>query len=166
MTPLTSYIASGQTEEKGRIGLEIEHFVLNDETGAPMPYLELVKLLEFLKESYEEAVYEEDHLIALESNTTLITLEPGCQLELSFRCSANLEHIKTWYEEAIEPIQNYLHRQGYSLVYRAACLIIRSTKSNGSRRALCAHGKMVRNLREKRKRNDEGDRLDPSFDRL
>lgn len=77
MTPLTSYIASGQTEEKGRIGLEIEHFVLNNETGAPMPYLELVKLLEFLKESYEEAVYEEDHLIALESNTTLITLEPG-----------------------------------------------------------------------------------------
>ena len=117
MTPLTSYIASGQTEEKGRIGLEIEHFVLNDETGAPMPYLELVKLLEFLKESYEKAVYEEDHLIALESNTTLITLEPGCQLELSFRCSANLEHIKTWYEEAVEPIQNYLHRQGYALVY-------------------------------------------------
>lgn len=117
MTPIAKYIKTGEKPCQKNIGLEIEHFILNDQTGEPMPYENMLHLLETLKDRYDEAVVEEGHLIALESETTLLTLEPGCQLELSFANTADLYAIRSWYQEAIEPIRQYVEARGYSIVY-------------------------------------------------
>ncbi|WP_290140143.1 glutamate-cysteine ligase family protein [uncultured Dubosiella sp.] len=117
MTPLIEYFQKGASKDSRALGVEIEHFVLNETTGKPMPYDEIAQLLEFLEPIYDKAYYEEGRLIALESKTTLITLEPGCQLELSFRYTPSLDQIRDWYEEAMEPIFAFVNERGYRIAY-------------------------------------------------
>lgn len=103
-----------QTEE---IGLEIEHFVLHKETGNPMPYEIISELMESLSPMYPVSVYEQGHRISLENESTLITLEPGCQLEMSFRYTSDLDWLEEKYEEAIAPVRRFVEEKGYRLVY-------------------------------------------------
>ncbi|EOS60330.1 glutamate-cysteine ligase [Firmicutes bacterium M10-2] len=117
MMPLVEYFKKGAKKDSRALGVEIEHFVLDKKTGHPMPYDEISKLLMSLRPFYDEAYFEEGHVIALESDTTLLTLEPGCQLELSFRYTDDLEQIKLWYGEAMKPILKYLDDHGYEIVY-------------------------------------------------
>lgn len=117
MMPLTEYFKKGAKKDSHALGVEIEHFVLDRQTGQPMPYEEISKLLMGLRPFYDEAYFEEGHVIALESHTTLLTLEPGCQLELSFRYTDDLKQIKVWYEEAMKPILAYLDERDYEIVY-------------------------------------------------
>lgn len=114
MNPLVEFFRQGQTDRTGRIGLEAEHFILDRTTGDPMKYRDLLPLLESL--DYPEKGYEEGHLIQLENDTTLVTLEPGSQLELSFACTDDLYAIQNWYAKAILPILDYANQLDYDLV--------------------------------------------------
>ena len=50
MTPLIEYFQKGASKDSRALGVEIEHFVLNETTGKPMPYDEIAQLLEFLEQ--------------------------------------------------------------------------------------------------------------------
>lgn len=118
MHQLTKYfIDSQKTNQTGCLGLEVEHFVINRKTGMTMPYEEISLLMEYLTSYYPKKSYEEDRLIALESKETLVTLEPGCQLECSLECLSDLDAIKETYKSSIAPIKTYLNEHGYDLVY-------------------------------------------------
>ena len=118
MDSITNYIKRGEKGiQTGQIGLEVEHFILHKETGVPMPYEMIAQLFEQLAPFYRSSVYEQGNRIALENHWVLITLEPGCQLELSFRCTKDLCKIYDKYMEAIGPIRSFVEKEGYQIVY-------------------------------------------------
>ena len=117
MDLITEFIRSGEKKRQtGGIGLEVEHFVLHKKTGLPMPYATIEELFKLLEPDYPQAVYEAGHCVALENEETLITLEPGCQLELSFLYTADLKRIQTAYQKAMKPIEEFVDEKGYEIV--------------------------------------------------
>ncbi len=121
MMPFTEYFKQGcKPIQTGSIGLEVEHFILSRKDGRPMPYdgeNGIGKLLESLRKDFPQAYYEQDLLIALESEDVLITLEPGCQLEISLRCMSDLQEMMEIYLKTLSSILAYIHPRGYDLVY-------------------------------------------------
>lgn len=118
MDSITKYIQSGQKHRQtGGIGLEVEHFILNQTTGMPMPYDEIEELFSIIQKDYSKLVYEKGHVVSLENEETLITLEPGCQLEVSFLYTSDLEKIEKAYQKAMNPIRAIVEEKGYQIVY-------------------------------------------------
>ncbi len=117
MTPLARYFESGISPKSHSLGLEVEHFILNKETGMPMDYELTAQLLEYLAPVYDKVIKEEGRIIALDSENVLITLEPGCQLELSFRNTSDIGKIRSWYIEAMGPIYHFVDEHGYAIAY-------------------------------------------------
>lgn len=118
MDSLTSYIKKGEKGfQTGQIGLEVEHFIIHKETGKVMEYDQIAQMFEQLAPYYSTSTYEQGNRIALENHWVLITLEPGCQLELSIRCTDDLCKIYDKYKEAITPISNFVSQWGYEIVY-------------------------------------------------
>lgn len=116
MHPLTEYIKAGETPKKGRVGIEVEHFVL-DAGGHPLTYEALVPVLDAIAPFYERTGTEEGHVIELENQQALVTLEPGCQLELSFACTDDMAGIGTWYAREAGRIGHILQDMDARLVY-------------------------------------------------
>ena len=121
MMPFTEYFKQGcKPNQTGSIGLEVEHFLISRNDGRPMPYdgeNGIGQLLEFLRKDFPHTYYEQDLLIALESEDVLITLEPGCQLEISLRCMNNLQEMMEIYLKTVSLILAYIHPRGYDLIY-------------------------------------------------
>lgn len=116
MSEIAQYLASGEKTSQS-IGVEVEHFILHQQSGMPMPYELMEPLLAKLANQYRTCTYEQGHLIALEKHWTLLTLEPGCQLELSMKASEQVDQIFQEYEKAILPIQKLVEDKGYQIVY-------------------------------------------------
>lgn len=118
MDLITEFIRSGQKgKQTGGIGLEVEHFLLHKKTGLPMPYAMIEDLFEQIRSEYDTDVFENGHRIALENAQTLVTLEPGCQLEVSFFYTSDLDAIESAYHKAMAPIIAFVEKQGYEVVY-------------------------------------------------
>lgn len=121
MMPFTEYFKQGcKPNQTGSIGLEVEHFLISRNDGRPMSYdgeNGIGQLLEFLRKDFPHTYYEQDLLIALESEDVLITLEPGCQLEISLRCMNNLQEMMEIYLKTVSSILAYIHPRGYDLIY-------------------------------------------------
>ena len=131
MMPLTNYFLQGQKFcQTGCIGLEVEHFILNKTTREPLPWQGLFSvssLMVQLSKHFDIKYYEQENLIGLENHWVLITLEPGCQLEISLTCMQNLEKIRTIYTDTVVLIQYYLDTMGYELVYSGGLPSVKST---------------------------------------
>ena len=118
MDSITNYLKKGEKHRQtGGIGLEVEHFLLNKENGKPMPYEEIEGLFQAIQKDYPQAVYEKNHCVSLENEECLITLEPGCQLEVSFLYTSDLKRIEKAYQKAMAPIQAYVEKKGYEIIY-------------------------------------------------
>lgn len=80
------------------IGIECELFGVDSETGKALPYSGRRGIERLLKElAYAfgyDPIYERDHVIALQRGKTLISLEPGGQVELSAEPVRNLHEAK------------------------------------------------------------------------
>ncbi len=105
MTPIAEFIQSGETDATGRVGVEVEHFLLDRASGRPLPAQSVEQILEELKPEYEQEFHEDGQLIALQNDRALITLEPGSQFEVSFLYTADMDQLADWYEEAMDPIR-------------------------------------------------------------
>ena len=118
MDLITEFIQEGEkNRQTGGLGLEVEHFILHKETGMPMPYEDIEVLFRLIEKEYSNIVYENGRCISLENEETLITLEPGCQLEVSFLYTDDLNRIEQAYLKAMKPIQSYVEEKGYQIVY-------------------------------------------------
>lgn len=88
---IVSVYEKGCTPAKGRVGIELEHFVVHDDTDLPLTYSEphgMKWMLEQLRHDYPTASFgEDDNLIGLTRKENgiveSITLEPAAQIEYS-----------------------------------------------------------------------------------
>lgn len=85
---LYEYFASfAKPRDKRRLGLEAEFLGVDRDTGKALPYAGEQGIEAVLKKLSElfgyERLYEGDHVIALKRGETVISLEPGGQVELS-----------------------------------------------------------------------------------
>lgn len=86
-----------------QVGIECELFGVHAETGEALPYSGLVGIERVLDEIvYEfgyEPIREGDHTIALQKGGTIISLEPGGQVELSAKPIENIHQAKAQLDE-------------------------------------------------------------------
>lgn len=117
MTPIAEYIQSGETPQTGRVGVEVEHFLLDHASGHPLTASQVEDMLEVLRPDYDQAFYEDGRLIALQDAHTLITLEPGSQFEVSFLYTGDMDQLKAWYDQAMAPVMKLVETQGADVVW-------------------------------------------------
>lgn len=117
---LEQYFSRGcKTDGDFHIGLEVEHFVLNQETRKTMVFdgeESVSRLMESLAEKYSEKHMEDGAVISLESDDILITLEPGCQIEISTAPCTSIHKVVNLYHEARIQLEEKLAPLGYGLV--------------------------------------------------
>lgn len=106
------------------LGIEIEHIVLDNKNQSVLYYYEdgrygIKDLLEDLSEFYENAHYSNylgnNYIYELTRKDTEISLEPGAQLEVSFKPCNNISEIETYYSTFLNEIDPLLKLQGYHL---------------------------------------------------
>lgn len=117
MTPIAEYIQSGETPQTGRVGVEVEHFLLDHASGHPLTASQVEDMLEVLRPDYDQAFYEDGRLIALQDAHTLITLEPGSQFEVSFLYTRDMDQLMAWYDQAMAPVMKLVETQGADVVW-------------------------------------------------
>lgn len=88
LNTLEAYFRAGiKSSYHQKIGVEVEHFILNEQTGEALPYAGSGGVMEILKALM--ALYPGakatggDHLLGFEVPEFNITLEPAAQLEIS-----------------------------------------------------------------------------------
>lgn len=117
---LTSCFMEGCKENREfHIGLEVEHFVWNRESHKTMVFEGehgIGALMERLSGDYPEKHMEDGAIIGLESEDILITLEPGCQLEISTAPFESIEKVLSVYHQARTGVEGILSDWGYELV--------------------------------------------------
>ena len=87
---IVDWILDGADGKSTRVGIEIEHQILNADGGERVAYSGehgIEDLLDRMSANWEEKTYEGDHLVGLarsmEGIQETVTLEPGGQVELS-----------------------------------------------------------------------------------
>ena len=109
---IKNYIRSGETEAQG-LGLEVEHFVVND-SGVQIGFDEVSSILNNMADIVEaEVIYMDGYPVGYVTKDYSITLEPACQFEISIKPCSDLEEIKNIYEEFIALWTPILKARGY-----------------------------------------------------
>ncbi len=100
---IESFLRSGEKAQKKRlIGVEVEHFIINNDTKKAVPYLGKGGIEELLQELSEQAIHtkmENQHILGLEFENYEITLEPGAQIEISMHPMHSLQEVERVYAE-------------------------------------------------------------------
>ena len=123
---IEEYIKNGETSEN-RIGIELEHFVVDGKTGENIPYSGdkgVESLLLKIADGFDRKIYSEGFLIGLSNSEYSLTLEPAAQLEISIRPVEKISEAKRIYEDFLNTIRPALDGFGYELVtegYRHNC---------------------------------------------
>ncbi len=95
---ISSYIRSGESDNEN-LGLEIEHFIIND-NGIQMEFHEISPLIEWVgKQLGAEIIYMDGYPVGYYTGEYSTSLEPACQFEISINPFSDLEKIKSIYEE-------------------------------------------------------------------
>lgn len=117
---LTDYFRRGcKPSLTGKLGLELEHYVINTATGETRTYYEadgvrqlLGTLLPYFKQHYEE----NGALLGLGCSEYTLSLEPAGQLEISIAPQSSLAEIERIYRSFLELITPVLKIQNCALV--------------------------------------------------
>ncbi len=98
---------------QARIGIECELFGVYAETGEALSYSGLIGIERILDElAYEfgyEPIRENDHTIALQKKGTIISLEPGGQVELSAEPVESIHQVKAQLDEFLFELKTISH---------------------------------------------------------
>lgn len=127
---IADYLFNGaKTSREQSLGFELEHFVVEKDTLALVPYQvaadsdapSVEKILHRIKRFYFETVYEDDtegvaHLFGLAREKAAITLEPGAQLEISIGPAHSLAEIEQLYQQFRSEIDPVLDSMGLMLL--------------------------------------------------
>ncbi len=90
MNKITEYLKTGIKEEQ-TLGLELEHFVYNKEMRL-ISYEQMSECLcEIAKEAEAGLLEEDGKVMGLVATGYVVTLEPGCQLEVSMEPNADID---------------------------------------------------------------------------
>lgn len=117
---LTDYFRCGcKPVCTGMLGLELEHYVINSDTGETRTYYEMDgvrQLLEALLPHFEQGHRENGALLGLGCPEYTLSLEPAGQLEISIAPQNSLAEIERIYRSFLELITPVLKAQHCALV--------------------------------------------------
>ncbi len=117
---ISKYIKSGEKKDTElKLGVELEHFVVDLETLETISYYGEGGVAETLKELEKngwKAIYEGEYILGLDKEDKSITLEPGSQLELSLGAKVRIKDIERLYLEFLEEIIPILEAKGQGLM--------------------------------------------------
>ena len=108
--------AYAKPESQAKVGIECEVFGVFKETGLPLPYSGKIGIEQVLHElAYEfgyEPILDDSHIIALQRGGTIISLEPGGQVELSAEPTEDLHKVKIQLDEFFFQLKTISHFVG------------------------------------------------------
>ncbi len=108
------YIRDGESLSQG-LGLEIEHFVIND-AGVQIEFHEVSSILEKMAGIVNAKIICMDgYPVGYVTDDYSITLEPACQFEISINPYSDIETIKSIYEDFVTLWTPVLKARGYHL---------------------------------------------------
>ena len=117
---LVSYFKKGEKDPLDfKLGLELEHFLLEEDSYRAVPYSGdkgVEGFLQALLAEGWEGIYEGESLLALKGKNMHITLEPGGQLELSLVPARDIKEIEEIYQVFLNTISPILKDRGQVLV--------------------------------------------------
>lgn len=117
---LVNYFESGcKKTNSGKIGLELEHFIVYKDTHKAVPYYGdkgVEAILNALIPHFKSYTYSDNHLLGLSNDEYSITLEPAAQLEVSIVPKTSLVEIQAIYNSFISLIEPILNNLNYCLV--------------------------------------------------
>lgn len=105
-------------EKKRKLGVEVEHFVLEAESLKATTYYEEDGIEDLLRELAErdwEPKLEKGHVLGLEGEGARVTLEPGGQLELSILPQDSIQELEDIYLDFVREVTSILDCQGKRL---------------------------------------------------
>lgn len=95
---ISDYIRAGESDDKN-LGLEIEHFIVNDE-GVQIGFHEISELIDKVgRELGAEIIYIDHFPVGYYTGEYSTSLEPSCQFEISINPYSDLETIESIYKE-------------------------------------------------------------------
>ncbi|MCM1992570.1 glutamate--cysteine ligase [Oceanirhabdus seepicola] len=111
-----NYLKSGETtNENFKLGMEVEHFIIKEDTLESVDYYEENGIRDLLKElkksSHWEEIFEQNNIIGLKRNGSTITLEPGAQVEISVRPFEKIEDIEREYVSILKEIKRCINKR-------------------------------------------------------
>lgn len=117
---IIEYFQSGCKKESSlSVGLELEHFIVDKETGRTIDFYGehgVERLLRELRIYYEKEQVSNGWLIGLEGPQDALTLEPGAQLEISIIPKESLRDTQQVYQRFYERLSAVLEKWGYEAV--------------------------------------------------
>lgn len=117
---LTDWFQQGcKQKENSKIGLEMEHFVVDADTMKAVPYngnKGMEAVLESISPHFEKQHRERGKLLALENEEYSVSLEPGAQLEISISPKKKICEIAQVYNTFLTSIDPVLKAFGYKLI--------------------------------------------------
>lgn len=109
------YLKNGETESEN-LGLEIEHFVVN-EKGEQIRFEEISPLIDKVaKETGAKIIYMDGYPVGYYSGKYSVSLEPACQFEISIDPYSELTEIKKVYNEFRSLWEPLFTERGYHFV--------------------------------------------------
>ncbi len=115
---IAEYIKNG-AKKTDKIGIELEHFVVDSVTDDNIPYSGkhgVGEILSEISEFYDKKVYSEGFLIGLSNGRYHLTLEPSAQLEISICPVGDISEADKIYNEFSEIVTPVLKEHGCKLL--------------------------------------------------
>ncbi len=120
---IAEYIGSGEKDKKDfKIGVEIEHFVIDRESLKTVSYYGedgVGQVLKALENQGWEGIYEGDYILGLKKGDKVVSLEPGSQLELSLNAKEGLKDLEVEYLNFLRDLIPVLDKKNYGLIATA-----------------------------------------------
>ena len=117
---IADVIRSGEKKRDDfKLGVEIEHFVVWEETLKSVSYYGddgVESTLKELQSNGWSGKYEGEYLLSLEKGDLNITLEPGSQLEVSIGAKKTIIEIESSYLRFLDELLPVLKRKGQLLL--------------------------------------------------
>lgn len=112
---IVDYIRSGETIVQA-LGLEIEHFVVNDE-GIQIGFDEVTDLIDKVaRDLSAKVIYMDGYPVGYVTPGYSVTLEPACQFEISIDPKSDIDEIKSIYKEFLLLWVPIFEERGYHIV--------------------------------------------------
>ncbi|NLY46993.1 MAG: glutamate--cysteine ligase [Tissierella sp.] len=117
---ISSYFKSNEkTIDNFKIGVELEHFVIDKDTLKTISYYGKNGVAESLKDLESKGYkgsYEGQYILGLKKGKKTITLEPGSQLELSIDATIDIKELEDEYLDFMNDIIPILEKKNQGLM--------------------------------------------------
>ena len=117
---IVNYIKNGEKPiSEHKLGVEIEHFIVHKDTLEAVSYYESGGVEDILEEMLRfgwEPVFEDGHLMSLNKNGMIVTLEPGAQIEVSMQPEVKIKNIEKSYLDFAKDIISIVENRNMALI--------------------------------------------------